>query len=843
LYLVFLLFALAYAVLTPPGQAPDEMPHLHYVDFLLHERRLPHRFRDAVYQDHHPPLYYAAGALALKAGQVLDPRFCIDVPGPWAVRLDLARPALDREALDRGKALLPEALRPELMAKANLKPRHFSITVGQLLCVRLLSVLLALATLVCVDCTARLLLSGAGRAAMTALAFTALLPQFQFIGGVINCDIMAIFTANLLLYGLVRSGVRGTTALPRTSALLGLGLGLCLLSKMSGIAMAVPVVAAYALAARVTGVKRAGATLALALLVAVLAGGWWYALNFARYDDPFMVAAQAATMGEQIHQPPLNKHYFAAYLFSTVRSFFGQLGPFTLPVPDRAFFLYTALLGLALVGLALRFRKRPGVALPPGGRGALWVLGAGFLATWAVVFAGNLTFYSAQGRYLYPGLAAVAVALALGLEESLRPGRWLRLAAGLVLLAIPLDVFFTRFLPEYYPRRDRVDRPLILHYENAGHPHLSPALRAGTPFLARGGFGSKANPAATTARGGRVAFRFEKLPLGEPLQVRLRFGEFFDAKVPWRHPVQSVHLGGAQVAGGLMVTPRNREGVYAVPGSAGLTDALDVAVCLVPETGPQATVSEVWVEQCAVVPRALVVPAGRHRRGSRIRVEATVENRHPDEAARILLGFGLETRKKGGNPTWLGEPAALTLEAGSTVSHQATLTLPRDAPAGPARIRAFLAPGMGSPWIDINPCISTPSVGIIEPDPGAFGCYAIRSARTAGPRLESRLPLPATPRGRYGLRVHAALGPGSAALEAAILTQGRTCTTCRAESGSPEAGAWSEIESDFHWPGGPGEIRLDGTGDVRVDRIRLVPLWVPGVNLNPFPHESSITLE
>ena len=500
LYLVFLFFALAYALLTPPGQAPDEMPHLHYVDFLLHEKRLPHRFRDAVYQDHHPPLYYAAGALALRLGQVLDPRFCLDVPGPWAVRIDLARPALDREALERGKALVPEALRPELMAKANLKPRHFSITFGQLLCVRLLSVLLALATLVCVDLTARLLLSGAGRAWVTALAFTALLPQFQFMGGVINCDIMAIFTANLLLHGLVRSGVRGTTALPRTSVLLGLGLGLCLLSKMSAIAMIAPVVVAYGFTARVTGVKRAGASLALCLLVALLVGGWWYALNFARYDDPFMVAAQAATMGEQIHQPPLNKHYFAAYFFSTIRSFFGQLGPFTLPVPDRAFFFYVALFGLALTGLALRLRKRPGVVLPPGGIGALWVLAAGFFATWAVVFAGNLTFYSAQGRYLYPGLAAVAVALALGLEEALQPGRWLRLAAGGVLLLIPVDVFVTRFLPEYYPHRDRADRPLTLHHENAGHPHLSPALRAGMPTRARGSFGSERNPAMTTAR-------------------------------------------------------------------------------------------------------------------------------------------------------------------------------------------------------------------------------------------------------------------------------------------------------------------------------------------------------
>jgi len=856
IYLIFLLFALAYALLTPPGEAPDEMPHLQYVDFLLHEKRLPHRFRDNVYQDHHPPLYYAAAALTLKLGQILDPATAFRIPGPFAVHIDLSEPALDREKLKRGAQAIPRNLEEELTAKANLKPRHFTITRGQFLMVRLLSVLLALGTLFSVHGTVRLLLPSSEKTVRSALLFAALLPQFQFMGSMINCDIMAIFTGNLLLYLLVRSLIHGTTTLPLTSFALGLALALCLLSKMSAIAMVVPVVLAYGFAGRVTGYRRAVISLSAALLLALALGGWWYAMNACRFGDPFMVAAQAATMGEQIHQPPLNMHFFAAYLYNTVRSFFGHLGPFSIPIADWSFYVYMGFLGLALCGLWLRRGKTPHLTLPPGSTAAAAVLTASLFATWIVVFRGNLTFYSFQGRYLFPGLAAVAAALGIGLEEAIRPGRVLRFLAGLLLLLICIDVLTSRFLPEYYPLRNRVDRPLVLHYENAGHPHLSHALRAGTPTQAWGGFGTRHDPAMTTARGSRVAFLFDRMPLGEPLQVRLRFGEYFMQEKPWAFPVQSLHLGTTEVAGALMAPPWNREMVFPVPDIRSLKDELPLEIRLIGGSGPAATVSEIWVELFPLKPTGLIVPGGCIERGKSIKVGATVQNRHPSDTIGFLLGFCLESGEKS---TRLGKPEALCLEAGKSLTHTETLTIPADSAPGKAMLRAYLAARSNSPFLDINPCVTTPSVGKIRPDPEAFSRYAVVSVfpeekgnhrlireRSRGEMvLKLRIPFPPALQGQYHLVVHARIASAGGDLAVSVLNEGRRYATHRPEPNAlnPGAKGWSDIALNLDWPGGPGEIHLDGKGEVRVDRIRLVPIWVPGINLIPFPHESATRLK
>lgn len=846
---VFLAFAVAYAVLTPPGEAPDEMPHLQHVDFMLHERRIPHRLRDGVYQDHHPPLYYAAAAVALHVGQRLDPRATLELPGPYWLRVDLGEPALDRTKLDRGLEVIPEALRPELERKAALRERHFAITRGHVVIVRLLSVLLALATLVLVHRTVRLCVAAdQAPVAGAALVFAALLPQFQFLGGMINCDVMAIFTGNLLLYGLVRGLVQGTLTRPGSAAAVGLALGLSLLAKMSAVAMVVPVLVAYAFAGRLAGRWQTGAALVLALVVAGAVGGWWYALNFARYGDPFMVAAQAATMGEQIHQPPLTRHYFAAYFHDTVRSFFGQLGPFTIPIADWSFYLYVALAGLALAGLAVRLWRRGKIPLAPGGGPALIVLAAGLLATWLVVFQGNLTFYSSQGRYLYPGLAAIAAAIGLGLTEALRPGRAMRVAGAALLLAMAVHVFWFRFLPEYYPLRARAQRPLVVRYENAGHPHLSRALVAGHPAAARGALGSSRSPDARTARGARVALHFEKLPPAEPLRVRLRFGEPLEGPEPWRLAAQALRLNGRVVAGALTVTPRPRELAFAVPGYPGARNEVDVELVPAPGTSHPATVSEVWVERFPVQPRGLAAPA-QATREQPLALELTVENLDRAAPARCRLQAELAAA---GKVFPLGLPVEIALSPGETRVVPLRAAVPTEVPPGRVHLRAGLVLEEEAPFVDTSPCAirgSDPAAlaAGIEAAPDAFGHYRLAStlvnlgdgAPEGARRLAARLPLPDAPAGRYRLVVDVSFEDAAAALAAALRQEGRMLATARRDAATLRPGSSSRTTVTLvcDWPGGPGEIVLDGEGALGVDRVRLTPQWVPDLNRIPFPHE------
>lgn len=829
-YLVFLLFATGYALLTPPGQAPDEMPHLQFIDYLAHTPGIPDRRTDNIYQDHHPPLYHATGALALRAAKTIDFTRTVAVPGPYDIAIDLGAPALDRGAVEAAGAAVPPALRAELEAKANLRPRHFEIERGQFLLVRLLSVLLAVGTLALVHATARLLLSDAGAVSL-AVGFAALLPQFQFLGAVINCDIMAVFTGNLVLWLVTRALVHGTIAEARTAVGIGLGLGAALLSKMSGIAMVVPVGAAFVLTARLTGVGRTARQVAIAFGVAALVGGWWYALNFVRYGDPFMVDVQAQTMGEQIHQPPHNAHFFAAYFYGTIQSFFGNVGPYRVPLADWAFYVYLGLTGLFLAGL-LRMRTEPKDAAsahpigddtaPVANRGvALWVLAIGLFATWAVVFRGNLTFYSFQGRYLFPALSSIAVFAGLGWTEAIRPGGLARLAFFAFFLGSAVHLFAFRFVPYYYARRDARAGALVERYDDPGHPEGAPHLVAGSPHEAWGAFGGRRDPSLTTARGAPVSFVYTGLPLGEPLSIRVQFGGRFAEDPPHHYFVQRVRVDGAIVAPALMVAPRMRTvrlPAVSVPASS----RLELAIEPVPGLAPFATVAQVWVERTALRPTGLVVPA-EWTRGRPVRFEARIENRgeRPVGGA-IGLDYGTPGARRALGPAVRFDAIA----PGETATITGTFAPPADGPTE-GTFRARLHPDGADPIVDINPCISNASVGKIEAREGAFGGFAVIAADDGALRTDLPLALP-TP-GPWTLVVHARRSTGGT-LEA-IVTDGERIV----QRGTLASGTTTvSIEA---WPVGTGALQLIGKGEVAIDRITVSP--APGNDLGAiaFPHE------
>ena len=60
---IYLVLAMAYGVITPAFEGPDELLHFDYVETLLRTRRLP--VAEANFSEYHqPPLYYAVSGLA-----------------------------------------------------------------------------------------------------------------------------------------------------------------------------------------------------------------------------------------------------------------------------------------------------------------------------------------------------------------------------------------------------------------------------------------------------------------------------------------------------------------------------------------------------------------------------------------------------------------------------------------------------------------------------------------------------------------------------------------------------------------------------------------------------------
>lgn len=413
------LFAGAYAWLTPSFEGPDENSHYEYAWHLANARQLPIPpalaaarglpQTEGVVLAHHPPLYYALLASVLCTAGADDTVF-----GP------LENPAF-------GDPAAPSR---------HLHFRHAQGPDGVLVTLRIASVLLGAVSLVLLHRLGRACCPDAPRVADLGALLAACLPMWSFLHGVLNNDVLVITLATAVLLALVR--LQQADRVHRGhGAAIGALLGLALLTKLTALFLAP--LAAAAFAARWAADRRAGrASAAPALLAfgiaAVLAGGW-FVRNQWLYGD--LLATNVHDAAFAPIPPELRWDWFVGgFLPAVASSLFGRFGWFSLPPPPALVWAGTATAALALVGLARGRFDRQRSPLH-----AAWLL----LAVPALVFAGTAFFNwkaaQPQARLLLPAAAPAAVLLALGLERASRRlphRRWLAalppLAAASVLL-------------------------------------------------------------------------------------------------------------------------------------------------------------------------------------------------------------------------------------------------------------------------------------------------------------------------------------------------------------------------------------------------------------------------
>lgn len=289
--------------------------------------------------------------------------------------------------------------------------------------------------------TGRRLLGPDSRAPALAAVVPATIPGLSRLGGSVNNDNLLILLAAVL--ALVVARVLGGDLRKRTGAVVGLVLGLALLTK--GLALVLPVfVAAAYLVAWSRHRRPTLVPLALAAGVSAVVGGWWWARNLVLYG-----AVQPSGLGPvwtpRIEGPPRPGFSWSRFVPEFVERlsmrFWGGLGYPDTPIMPKAFTgAWLALfVAAALVGVGFGLGGRRGrlaaatLLLPAIGLVALIFIGAGN----AYVFNGRLP--GIQGRYVYAGLTPLAVLFALGLTRLAgRAGRVLPLllvGAGVVTQA------------------------------------------------------------------------------------------------------------------------------------------------------------------------------------------------------------------------------------------------------------------------------------------------------------------------------------------------------------------------------------------------------------------------
>lgn len=437
---LYLLLAALYATQVPAWQAPDEPAHYNYIHELATTGQFP----------------------VLRMG---------DYDQQYLEQLKAARFAPELPIA----GVRYEAHQPPLYYLLSVPVFH--LTGGELTALRLFSAALGALLLVLVYAIAATIFPGRLHLALAAAAFVAFLPMHLAIAASVNNDTLAeILLAALLLLSIryVKTIVVDARAPSGGSVvMIGLLLGLALITKVSAY-VAVPVVFAALLIAWYESRRNPlpAPRLALhALLIAapaLLIALPWYARNatvyghldiLARRWHDTVVVGQLRT-AELLAQVGLGA-VLERFIVWSHASFWGVFGWMGVWMDGRVYTLLLAFSLAVLTGcIALAARKvyqprasknslssppspQPPLAYPQNRRAfgptphaqrfrrwALGLLALSALLTAGIYVSYNLIFVQPQGRYLFPALPTIGLAVALGWQEALRPAaaRWTGIA-------------------------------------------------------------------------------------------------------------------------------------------------------------------------------------------------------------------------------------------------------------------------------------------------------------------------------------------------------------------------------------------------------------------------------
>jgi hypothetical protein len=360
--IAFAALAFGYVTLTPIWQNPDEPAHYNYVAFVAHTGGLPElRAGD----------WDSALLERLKTG-TLQPGDSVA-----SIRYESWQPPLFY--LLAAPVFLVGPADP---ASAVLRLRAFDAVLGAI-------------TLLIAYAVAREALPDKLAAAVPLTMVG--VPMFTAVSAGVSADPLA----NLLSAAILLVFVRGRNAV-ETGAVLGFGL----LTKLA-LAIFVPV-------ALVRG-PRPFRTAAITLATTAIVCAPWLVHQVTTYGwtDPLATTRHAAVVADQPRFPGLSGEYLGQFLTVTFHSFWAQFGWMAIVAPDRLYWIWGAVVVLAVAGLVVTWRR----FFEP-----VWRL---MLVTLCLALLGyvgyNLTFEQFQGRYLFPALVPIALLLVAGWSACVPP--------------------------------------------------------------------------------------------------------------------------------------------------------------------------------------------------------------------------------------------------------------------------------------------------------------------------------------------------------------------------------------------------------------------------------------
>ncbi len=417
--LAYFVLGLYYAVTVPVFEAPDEMEHFFYARHLADTLSLPVQNPEAPAlwgaTGIQPPLYYVliAGIIA-----------AVDTHG--ALDYLWRNPYVNLE-----NPLFPGNKNFFVHTEREAWPyRDLPLAVHL---ARGVSLLLGAAALLVVYSVARALFPLSHTLPLLATATVAFIPEYVFVTSTLSSDALLVLAGALVVWGTVR--LLGTGKGYADIALLGGIIGLAALSKISGLLFLLPGIVAVWIAAKGER-KRIVVGEFILLGTFLLVTGWWYVRNILLYGDPLGISILLPSA--RFAPPPLTLDALAREARWLVQSFWALFGWYNVPIGPRAYILLNVVLAVIVTGGILGLVRRQ--AANERAVLLLLTLTAGTMVVYAIAVRSAGFVPVAQGRHLFPALAAIAPFFVLGwtriVPSRLRPFWGPILPVGLLTLAI-----------------------------------------------------------------------------------------------------------------------------------------------------------------------------------------------------------------------------------------------------------------------------------------------------------------------------------------------------------------------------------------------------------------------
>ena len=384
----FVTLALAYSMIVPLGEAPDEVSHWAYVQYLNEYRQLPPAEGAVLGEAHQPPLYYLLAAVL--TCWIPTQEFQVIANPDWQAGSTAANNLL-------------------LHTRREAFPYQDGALAWHL--VRLLSVGLGALTIWTTCQLARYVFPGNPALHLTAAALVAFLPQFTFLSSAVNNDNLVIALSVLTVLLFLRTAPNAP--LDRY-VLLGVLLGLGVLTKISSFVLWGAIGTAMLLRRENGMLRLRFMRIFVTFTIATAIISPWVIFNWVAFGDPINMARWLSTVPRTM---PMVVSDWILYLVRMDQSYWGKFGGASnLEMPPMTYAVLSVLLIIALLGVFLLVRDWRAKKLARVTRLSL----AFFALYWVLLEASHIRSVLAllgmdQARQVFAGLPALGTLLSAGI--------------------------------------------------------------------------------------------------------------------------------------------------------------------------------------------------------------------------------------------------------------------------------------------------------------------------------------------------------------------------------------------------------------------------------------------